>query len=215
MGDDAIAAYLRDLERALARAGRPTQPLVDEAAAHLSEDAARIAAAEGCGDAEAARRAVARFGPVSDVIRSVRKNAPLAAAQVARVATLLVFAALAWEISECLRFHSREWPLPLEYVELAFGIGLILVSVALWRALAAARAPAWLPTALTLQGALALASFVALSAQTLQFAPYWTNVTTFRAAIFVIEPLWLSLVVQSAAGLRALSLSRRGSTSAS
>jgi hypothetical protein len=214
MDEDAIAAYLRNLAESLRRAGRPTQPLVDEAAAPLHEDAARIAAREGCGDADAARRAVARFGAVEAVLRSVRRNGPLAAAQIARVATLMLFAALAWEIVECFRFHSREWLLPLEYLELALGVELVLVSVALWRALAVARVPAWLPAALRLQGAFALALFVAVSVETLRFAPYWTNVEPLRAAIRVVQPLWVSIVVQSAAGLRALSISRRGSISA-
>lgn len=215
MDEDAIAAYLRSLGEALRRAGRPTQPLVDEAAAHLSEDAARIAAAEGCGDAEAARRAVARFGAVDDVLRSVRKNAPINAARLARVATVALFAALGWELLDYVRFDSHEWPVLTNYVALAFAVELVLVSRSLWRALAGARTPAWLPTALALQGAVALASLVGRTWETAQFARYWVNASQLDVAIWWLQPLWLSLVLQSAAGRRALALSRRGSTSAS
>lgn len=210
MGDDAIAAYLRELERALARAGRPPQPLVDEAAAHLHEDAARIAAAEGCGDAEAARRAVARFGAVGDVIHSVRDNAPMYAARIARVATVLLVSLLGWLMVDMLRdTRLGGWPIISENLELFFWLPLVgelaLVSRALWRALRGGDVPRWLPTALRLNGAVAFALFTAESLLAMRFAPSWIHVSIYHL-LALVPPLWLLMCVQSVAGLRALSI---------
>lgn len=71
---DLIAAYAQRLAAALRRAGRPTQPLVDEATAHLLEDAARIARHEACEADEAARRAITRFGDVASVVGASRRH---------------------------------------------------------------------------------------------------------------------------------------------
>ncbi|MGZ3442899.1 MAG: hypothetical protein ACXVDD_25435, partial [Polyangia bacterium] len=94
---DLIEAYVRELDEALRRAGRPTQPLVDEATAHLFEDAARIARLEGCGEGEAARRAIERFGAVAEVVAASRKHGGVSAVNVARVASVALVALLAWQ----------------------------------------------------------------------------------------------------------------------
>jgi uncharacterized membrane protein len=145
----------------------------------------------------------------------VRRNAPITAARIARVATVMLLAALGWELIEYVRLDSHEWPLFSDYVALVFVVELVLVSRSLWRALAGARTPAWLPTALALQGAVALAFLAGRTWETARFVRYWTNASQLDVAIWWLQPLWLSLVLQSAAGLRALSVSRRGSTSAS
>lgn len=199
---DVIEAYVRELETALRRAGRPTEPLVDEARAHLFEDAARIARVEDCDDAEAARRAVARFGGIGDVIRSVRRNTPMTAAGVARIATVMLGVALAWEMVGIIRFHAFHLLDPDNLI-VTFLAELILVSVGLWRTLAGGRAPGWLAPALALQGAFALALFVMESTMTMRFARSWTNVGIYHV-LNLLQPLWLSMFVQGAAGLRAL-----------
>lgn len=214
MVDDAIAAYLQTLEAALRRAGRPVQPLVDEAAAHLYEDTARIAAAEGCSDADAARRAVERFGRVDEVVRSVRDNAPMLAARIARVATVLLGVSLAWEVWLFFRVHDFAACPDRDDLWFSFVAALVFVSVGLWRALARGRAPAWLPIVLAAEGAVALALVAGDWAITMRMAPTWSRVTIYHA-LALVAPNQLWMFVQGAAGLRALSLNRRGSTSAS
>jgi hypothetical protein len=197
---DVIAEYVRVLEASLRRAGRPTEPLVDEARAHLHEDAARIAVAEGCGDAEAARRAVARFGGVGDVMRAVRKNQPMAGARLARVAIIAVLLVLAWEVIDAI-VGGDLWPLSGEDMWLTFVAELALVSIALWRALGGARVPAWLAPALAANGALGLALLVAEMTVNARL-PSWPLLSVSRAG--GATPLWLAMALQGAAGLRAL-----------
>ena len=199
---DAIESYLRELEAALRRDGRPTEPLADEARAHLYEDAARIARAEGCNDEEAAQRAVARFGGVGDVMRAVRSNTPAATAQIARLATVLLGAFGAWEVVDMIRSGAL-WPPSGEDLWLSFPAELTLVSVALWRALRGGRAGAWLRPVLALQGAVALTIFVLESTMTMRLARSWTNVGVYRV-LNLLQPFWLSMFVQGAAGLLAL-----------
>jgi hypothetical protein len=207
--DDAIAAYLRELETALRRAGRPTQPLVDEAAAHLLEDAARIAAAEGCDSAEAARRAVARFGSVGDILAAARKNAPMIAAAAARAATVVLAAPLIYDLWR-LGVPDEHW------IWWSFPAALALVSVVLWRALDGHRAPAWLTPVLVAQGALAAPMFLLDASTGVRVLPaHYHAVFSIHHVINVFSPFWLGMLVQAAAGLRALQVSRRGSTSAS
>jgi len=199
---DAIETYVRELEASLRRAGRPTEPLVDEARAHLYEDAARIARAEGCSDREAAERAIARFGAVGDVIRSVRRNAPVTAARVARIATVMLAVAVAWELVGIIRFHDFHLLDP-DNLWVSFFAELVLVSVGLWRTLAGGRAPGWLAPALAVQAAVALTLFVMESTMTMRFAPSWTNVSIYHV-LNLLQPLWLSMALQGAAGLLAL-----------
>lgn len=206
MDEDAIAAYLRQLEAALRRAGRPTEPLVDEAAAHLVEDAARIAAAERCSDAEAAGRAVARFGDVRDVVRAARRNEPLAAG-VARVVTLMLMVALVGEIVDAIRNGELVWPPAADDLWLTFAAELVLVSWSLWRAVVGGVAPAWLRPALALQGALATAIVFASLVVNSRFVPLWQHVTV-RHISNLVAPFWLLMAVQGVAGLRALSRTR-------
>lgn len=80
---DLIADYAQRLAAALRRAGRPTQPLVDEATAHLLEDAARMARDEGCAADQAARRAITRFGDVAAVVGASRRHGRTLAASIA------------------------------------------------------------------------------------------------------------------------------------
>jgi hypothetical protein len=197
---DAIDKYVRELEASLRRAGRPTEPLVDEARAHLHEDAARIAAAEGCGDAEAARRAIARFGVVGEVMRAVRRNSPIVAATLARIASIAVLLVLVWEVFDAIRGGDL-WPLTREDLWLTFVAELAVVSVVLWRAVRGARVPAWLGPALAANGALGLALFVAETVVSSRL-PSWPIVSVSRAGS--ATPLWLAMAVQGAAGLRAL-----------
>ena len=205
---DAIEKYVRELEARLRRAGRPTEPLADEARAHLYEDAARIAARERCGDMEAAARAVARFGSVADVVASARKNGGISAINVARVATAILVAMVAWKTIEDLRDADgfMGWPLaePIySPIFLVLVAELGLVSAALWRALARGRAPQWLATALRLNGAVAAALFVGEVFVTARHAPYWLHIGLYGVLAFV-RPLWTLMCVQSFAGLRAL-----------
>lgn len=210
---DGIEAYVRELEEALARAGRPTQPLVDEAAAHLLEDAERILRAERCSASEAAQRAIERFGSVDAVVRSARQNAPRLAAAVARVATVVLLVALAGEIVDQFQTGRLGWPLTGQYLIFTFVAELVAVSVLLWRALAGRRAPAWLIPALIAQGAVALALFLGQVAVTVPLARTWPHASV-RNVLPLLLPIWLWMTLQSAAGLRALSTIRRGSTSA-
>jgi hypothetical protein len=199
---DAIEQYLCTLADSLRRAGRPTEPLVDEARAHLYEDAARIARADGCADGEAARRAVARFGGVDDVLRAVRRNAPLAV-RVARGATVLLMVWLVVEAVDAIRFRDL-WPPSTDWLNSFFVAELVLVSHGLWRALAGRATPGWLRPSLIAQGALGFALFAAHSTQAVHFAATWTNVNPFRAAVALLDPLWLLIFVQAAAGVLAL-----------
>ncbi len=75
----------------------------------------------------------------------------------------------------------------------------------MWRALGGRRVGGWLRPALALQGALGLALLVAESTQTMHFIPNWTRqVNLYYAMIALLPPLWLTMFVQGAAGLRAL-----------
>ena len=214
MDDDAIAGYLRELEAALRGAGRPTEPLLDEAAAHLIEDAARIAAAESCGHDEAARRAVARFGSVADVLRSVRRNAPFAASRIARAATVLLLPVLAWEVVGAIRSGEIVWPPAASDLWLSFVAELLLVSWGLWRAIHRGGAPGWLRPALAAQWIFASLMLLLNWADVARFARYWQwEHVGIHHFLLVIAPLWLTMTVQGFAGLRALSRTR--STSAS
>ena len=204
MGDrDAIEAYLRQLTGALRRAGRPIEPLVDEARAHLHEDAARIARAEGCDDGEAARRAVAHFGAVDAVLRSVRVNAPRHAARLARAATILVGLVLAWEVVDAI-VAGDLWPPSGEDMWLTFVFELGAVGVFLWRALDGRGVAGWLRPALAANGALGLALMVAEAAVNLQFRGSWPHVGVSRFAGALIAPLWTAMALQAVAGLIAL-----------
>jgi hypothetical protein len=205
-----IEAYVRELEAALRRAGRPVQPLVDEAAAHLFEDAARIARVDGCSDAEAARRAIDRFGAVAEVVTASRKHARVAAANVARAASVILLALMAWWTFEDLRRYDSGvlWPLtsstPLALgVELLFLIELVVVSRALWRALAGGTAPRWLTLALQLHVALAGLLFVAESTLTMRNQHALDHVSIYTL-LNLLPPLWLSMCAQGVAGLVAL-----------
>lgn len=205
---DAIETYVRELEAALRRAGRPTEPLADEARAHLYEDAARISVRERCGDREAAERAVARFGSVADVVAAARKNGRVSAANVVRVATAILMAMLVLKTVEDLRDADgfMGWPLaePIWTPAWLVLVGeLALVSVVLWGALARGRAPRWLPTALRLNGAVAAALLCGEVFVTARHAPYWVHVGVYGVLAFA-RPLWTLMCVQSFAGLRAL-----------
>jgi hypothetical protein len=206
---DAIGAYVRELEEALRRAGRPTQPLVDEATAHLFEDAAHIARVEGCGDAEAARRAIDRFGTTAEVVASSRKHGGISATNVARAATAIMLTMVAWKTVEELRDPDggfMGWPLIepiLSPIWLVLVAELGLVSWALWRALARGTAPRWLSTALQLHGAVAAALLAGNFFVEARRAPYWMSFNVY-GAVALVRPLWALMCVQSFAGLRAL-----------
>jgi tryptophan-rich sensory protein len=206
---DAIGAYVRELEQALRRAGRPTQPLVDEATAHLFEDAARIARVEGCGDAEAARRAIDRFGATAEVVAASRKHGGISAVNVARAATAILLTMVAWKTFEDLRDPDggfMGWPLTepiLTPIWLVLVAELGLVSWALWRALARGSAPRWLSTALLLHGAVAAALLAGDTFVAARHAPYAYHFTAFTV-MGLVRPLWALMCVQSFAGLRAL-----------
>ena len=209
MGElDLIASYVRQLEEALTRAGRPTQPLVGEAAAHLAEDAARIARAEGCGEAEAARRAIARFGDVASVVRASRRHGRTLAASVARVASIVLLAVFAWDVvSEVIdRGH-----LQIEDVQmfLFFGVcDLGLVTYYLFRALRGQARSATLSIVLLLNGVLAAAL---ISTQlTVDARQALTNHHPVLGVLWMMEPMWLLILVQTVAGLWALGGARDG-----
>ena len=207
---DAIEEYVRELEASLRRAGRPTEPLVDEARAHLHEDAARIAAAEGCGEAEATLRAVARFGRVAEVVAAARQHGRVAAASVARMASLVLLVALAWQIYMDVTPYegAMGWPLMggtwSATTPFLLLVGeLVIVSAALWRALRRGAAPRWLTTALQLHVALAGAMVLAGFVVTTRFVAAWTHVTVY-GVMNLLPPLWVLVGTQSLAGLRAL-----------
>lgn len=199
---DLIAAYARRLEAALRRAGRPAQPLVDETTAHLAEDAARIARAEGCSEADAARRAIERFGDVRAVVAAARRSGRALAARIARITSLVVFAVATWEIFTLFMNPAmrREDALMVNFLaELGF------TAIVVDRALAGGRSAARLmPPILALNGLLAAG---------LLAAGYWTGAVSQRAAGWHLssasvlqwaDPLWALILVQSIAGLRAL-----------
>ena len=207
---DLIEAYVRELEAALRRAGRPTQPLVDEATAHLFEDAARIARVDGCTDAEAARRAIDRFGAVTDVVAAARKHARIAAANVARAASIVLMAMLAWKsVEDLVDFDGAiGWPLVSEHMLpaiwfLLFG-ELAFVSWSLWRALRRGTAPRWLATALQLDGALASALLFGSFLLAVRRPPQGPHAFSVYTILNLLPPLWLAMSVQSVAGLVAL-----------
>ena len=169
---DAIEKYVRELEASLRRAGRPTEPLVDEARAHLYEDAARIARAEGCSDAEAARRAIARFGDVPEVVAASRRYGRTLAASVARISSLVMLAAFAWTDYSRSSSTSPMAGRSGAHSELLAGRFCFFArahrssSSSLLRALAGRGiASRWLTTALQLHAALALALLLTGSAR--------------------------------------------------
>ncbi|HEX6839088.1 MAG TPA: hypothetical protein VF334_21060 [Polyangia bacterium] len=195
---DVIEAYVRELERRLRRAGRPTEPLVEEARAHLFEDAARIAHAERCDDVEAARRAIARFGGVADVVAASRRYGRTLAASVARVTSPVVLAVLAWYT---LTDFLDPWPATAaeRCSWLLFVVELTVMTVSLLRALARGRAGRILRIAVPLNGAVAAALVVGQT---------WADgvATQFRSArIFdAADPLLVLMIVQAVAAVRAL-----------
>jgi hypothetical protein len=212
---DAIETYLRELAAALRRAGRPTEPLVDEARAHLYEDAAQIAGREGCGDAEAARRAVDRFGAVTDVVAASRKHARTAAANVARVASLLALGLMLYAtLTDLVRAHEHTWigwPFTGEQILMVPWLLLLaelaVVTLYQWRALSGGVAPRVLTTVLqlnaALSGVLLAISFITASLS----ARGWVNVGVY-GALSLVPPVWLFICVQSVAALRALGRER-------
>ena len=195
---ESIAAYARQLEEALRRAGRPLQPLVDEAIAHLLEDAARIARAEGCGDdgGGAARHRPLRRRRVGGA--ASRRNGRALAASVARIASLVLLAVLGWQLMVTLVDEGLSTPADLA-VTLALVGELAVMTLVLLRALAGRTAPRLLSPLLALNGAVALALLVG----------YVTSAAiasklNVLGIVLNTEPLVLVMFVQSAAGLRAL-----------
>ncbi|HXU72181.1 MAG TPA: hypothetical protein VN947_22785 [Polyangia bacterium] len=199
---DLIAAYARRLEAALRRAGRPVQPLVDETTAHLVEDAARIARADGCSAQDAARRAIARFGDVPAVVAAARKNGRALSASIARVSSLVLLACVAWWIFTAL----VDPPYPLQVKDaliVNFFAELAFVSILLFRALDGRRTlRGVVGPALVLNGALAFALVVVglVSGGVVERASgHGTPLSSLLA-----DPVWALMLVQSIAGLRAL-----------
>jgi hypothetical protein len=178
------------------------QPLVDEAVAHLTEDAARIARAEGCGPGEAARRAIARFGEVKSVVAASRRYGRALSTSIARISSLVLLAMVAWAIF--CDFMDPWGPLRVEDALIVnFFAELGFVSILLFRALDGRRTlPGVLSPALMLNGALALALVVAgfVSDGVVQRAAGHGN--PFHSLL--AEPVWLLMIIQSVAGLRAL-----------
>ncbi|HEY2744730.1 MAG TPA: hypothetical protein VGL86_08910 [Polyangia bacterium] len=209
---DLIASYVRQLEEALARAGRPTQPLVDETAAHLVEDAARIARVEGCGDDEAARRAIAQFGDVSAVVAASRKHGRAIAASVARIASLVILAVFAWTAFEtCV--DEAMWPGPIEHSDVAWILLIFAeltgVTIVLFRALGGGGASRALILALQLNAAVALALLVAGVASDVTFLLSGQRPLDLVDVLIGGERfLWALILIHAAAGLRALGGSR-------
>lgn len=205
---DLIAAYARRLEAALRRAGRPTQPLVDETTAHLLEDAARIARAAGCSELDAARRAIERFGDVPAVVAAARRNGRALAASIARITSLLVFAVAAWDIFT--NFMDPSGPLRFEdALILNFLAELGFTAIIVDRALAGGRSAArLLPPILVLNGLLAAPLLVGGYASDVIQQRIGNGHVSYLGVLLWQEPLWALMVVQSLAGLRALGGSR-------
>lgn len=203
---DLIADYAQRLAAALRRAGRPAQPLVDEATAHLLEDAACIARDEACGRDEAARRAITRFGDVAAVVGASRRHGRALAASVARISSIVLLVVLGWDVVTSVIADG------LELDDLQFVLGFMfcdlgLVSYFLFRSLRGQARPGVLPIVLALNGTLAAAlistglvvdGLVQLS--NLHHLPL--------GLLLMVEPAWLLLLVHSAAGLWALGGSR-------
>ena len=208
---DLIAAYVRQLEEALTRAGRPAQPLAGEAAAHLCEDAARIARVEGCGESEAARRAIARFGDVSAVVAASRKHGRTLAASVARIMSIVVLAVVARGMFSTF-VEGDYWPpepgLPREMAPgMLLGVELIVVSILLLRALAGRAVSRALPIALQLNAAVALVLFVGCAVEDLNLHLHQVRFYQPIAEWVLVQreqPLWELIFVHAAVGLRAL-----------
>ena len=205
---DLIGAYARTLEEALALAGRPAQPLVDETIAHLLEDAARIARVEGCDDAEAARRAIARFGDVAAIVAASRDNGRTVARGVAWAASAVVLAAMAFVTVFRPYDWEMGWPLvggtlPTVSWMLLFG-ELTLVTLLLRRALDRGAATRLTTLALELNAGAAagfLAGYFVLG------VPRHILAASHIGLVHVLNvapPLWVLMLVQSLAGLRAL-----------
>jgi len=203
---DLIAAYARMLAAALVRAGRPVQPLVDEAVAHLLEDAARIARAEGCSEVEAARRAIARFGDVGTVVAAARRNGRALAASVARITSLVLFAVVSWNI--LTTFLDPSWrPLVEDALWVNFAAAVGLSAVVVDRGLAGGRrAGRLLPPLLVINGLFAAALLIGqLVSDTIQQRSVGHS---FLGVAMMAEPMWLLMLVQSIAGLYAHRASR-------
>jgi hypothetical protein len=207
---DLLAAYVRKLEEALTRAGRPTQPLVAEAAAHLCEDAARIARREGCSDAEAARRAIARFGDVSSVVAASRKLGHALAASAARISSAVLLAMLAWEVFRAIIDESlwRGGPTcrPPEWIGASLLFAeLTVTSIWLLRALAGRGTTRVLSVVLLLNATFAFAMFAGAFAMNVQHQLAGRgHVNLLWALTADAEAPWALIVMQCLAGLRAL-----------
>lgn len=199
---DAIETYLRDLTAALRRAARPTEPLVDEARAHLYEDAARIAARERCGDAEAARLAVARFGGVGDVVAAARKHGRALAASVARIASLVLLVVILWEVLSGIAADG--WGGAEDAEALLLIAELLLTTIYLWRALLERRGARLAAIALQLNGVVALALLAGAAVADLDFQLRGHGRTNLLWLVRNAEPVFVLMLVQSFAGLRAL-----------
>jgi hypothetical protein len=200
-----IEAYACALEEALVRAGRPAQPLVDETIAHLVEDAARIARAEDCSDEEAARRAIARFGDVSTVVRASRRYGRTLAASVVRISSLVLLAALAWVAFEMIVDFSDPICAVRRVVQTADFLllgELALTTVFLLRAVAGRPASRVLPLVLLLNGAFVAALFVRdLASDSAQGVPVLRILLDTDALTYLV-------IIQAAAGLRVLAVRR-------
>lgn len=203
---DLIAAYAQRLAAALRRAGRPTQPLVDEATAHLHEDAARIARDEGCGADEAARRAITRFGDVATIVGAARRYGRTRAASVARISSIVLLVVLGWDVvTSVIDAGGVTWDDYLFVIGFMFGDGLI--AYFLFRALSGKTRPGILPTALALNGIVAATLMV--TGLVVEGRVQLYNHHQLRLGLLLlIEPVWLLLLLQSAAGLWALGGSR-------
>ncbi len=200
---DAIEAYLRELAAALRRAGRPTEPLVDEARAHLYEDAARIVARERCGDAEAARLAVERFGGVGDVVAASRKHARTLAASVARISSLVLVVVALWEVSTDVAVWG--WSTKADAPDALLVVELMFTTMLLWRALVGRGGSRLASLALQLQAAMALALLAGAAATDLELQLRGHGQHADLGFIVLnAEPVFLLMLVQSFAGLRAL-----------
>lgn len=199
---DLIAAYVQRLAAELRNAGRPIQPLVDEATAHLLEDAARIARDEACGSDEAARRAIARFGDVASVVGASRRYGRTWATSVARISSIVLLVVLGWDVYTSVVDHGLETGDLLFVVAFVFGdVGL--TSYFLFRALRDQLRPGVLPIVLALNGSLAAA--LISTGLVIDAQQQLSNLHHVRIGLLLmIEPAWLLLLMQSAAGLWAL-----------
>ncbi len=200
--DDAIEAYVRALTAALRRAGRPAAPLVDEARAHLYEDAARIAARERCSDAAAARLAVERFGTVDDVVGASRKHGRALAASVARIASMVLLVVILWEVLSEIALWG--WSGADDAEAMLLIAELALTTTFLCRALVGRGNARLASIALQLNAAMALALLAGAAAADLEVQLRGHGRMSLTWLILNAEPVFVLILVQSFAGLRAL-----------